>query len=106
MKKFVIFIFLLCFVRDSFNLAVNSCEDAKDKVLVAAETRSISIGCYTNSKLLDCSIANVLSNEKCSLKKCEFGNLKIQDQSASMDNICQFELSNLNLSGDTFILFI
>ena len=102
MKKFIIILFLLCFVRDSFNLTVNSCEDAKDKVLVALETRSISIGCYTNSKLLDCSIANVRSSKKCSLRKCEFGNLKIQDDSSSMENVCQFELSNLNLSGDAF----
>jgi len=102
MKKLIIISFLVCSIRNSFNLKVTSCDDDKDRVLVAAQTGSVSIGCRANSKLLDCSIEKVISTEKCSLSNCEFGKIEVYDQSTSKDNVCQFELRHLNVSGATF----
>ncbi len=106
MKRFTVIIFLLCFVRKAFNFEVNSCDDDEDKVLVATKSRSISIGCHTDTKLSYCSIAKVGSSEKCSFGICNFGHLYVQYREYGwVENVCLFELSNLDISGVSFKIF-
>jgi hypothetical protein len=96
MKNVFRFFILTAFLN--ICLGIQQCTN-KDEEIVGLRQKSIQIGCDFQNQFYTCMLVKKDSEDMtCSNQKCDLERVTYNGE----NNLCQFELSRLNVSGNSF----